>query len=214
MIHYHVFAFNPFQENTYLIWNDKKDAWIVDPGCINGEEQGILKSFVENEKLSIQNIVLTHSHIDHVLGLHFCQKTWDVPTLNHAEDLETFKAIPQYAPMYGMPYVEGKEPTPSLEHGMELKLGEEVFDIRFVPGHAPGHVALVHHAQRLIFAGDVLFRGSIGRTDLPGGDFDTLAKSIQTELYSLDGNYTVFPGHGPETDLDFERSNNPFVKEI
>ncbi|MFT5336179.1 MAG: hydroxyacylglutathione hydrolase [Luteibaculaceae bacterium] len=212
MIHYHVFTFNPFQENTYLLWNDQKTAWIIDPGCINQEEQEELNSFIIKEGLSVEKVLLTHSHIDHVLGLSFCQKNWKIDAWNHPLDASTFDAIPQYAPTYGMPYKEGNKPLNKLEHNQNIFLGEENFEVRFVPGHAPGHVVFIHHEQKLILGGDVLFRGSVGRTDLPGGDSDILKKSIRSEIYSLKDNYTIFPGHGPETNVFFEKENNPFVK--
>ena len=155
----------------------------------------------------------THCHIDHVLGNLYVSEKYGVDLYIHLADLPTLQAIDSYAHIYGMGgYKTSPLPSHHLSEGDLLKLGDYGLDILFVPGHAPGHVAFVSKEQKWVINGDCLFQGSIGRTDLPGGDFETLTNSIKVKLYSLPDEYTVYCGHGSETTIGFEKRNNPFVK--
>lgn len=212
MISSKVFNFNPFQENTYVLFNDDQKAIIIDPGCSNSDEENHLSRFIINNSLKVVEVWLTHAHIDHVLGLNFCISKWKVPYRIHSLEVSQLKAVEVYATNYG--FTNFQPPTGDFIIQSEgvVSIGEEIFQVLFVPGHAPGHLAFYHAVSGRIWAGDVLFQSSIGRTDLPGGDFNTLAHSIRTQIYTLPEKTVVFPGHGPETTIGTEREFNPFVR--
>jgi hydroxyacylglutathione hydrolase len=207
------FTFNPFQENTYVLWNEEKSAVIIDPGCFENEEKKQLQGFILDNQLIPCAVWLTHTHIDHILGLEFCVQEWTIPFFLHPQEESGYRATEIYAPNYGFHGFRLPDANPAFfpDEG-SIFLGLEEFEIRFVPGHCQGHVALYHKPSSQIWAGDVLFRQSIGRTDLPGGNFDVLANSIRQQLYSLPEETRVYPGHGPETTIGFEKKNNPFVR--
>jgi glyoxylase-like metal-dependent hydrolase (beta-lactamase superfamily II) len=211
MIQFENFQFNPFQENTWVIWNDAKDCIIIDPGCSNLAEEKQLKEFIVKNGFRPTAVWLTHCHIDHVLGLDFCLKTWQIPYFLHPLEIAALKSVEVYAPAYGFAQFRAPDMVGTEIQDGEISLGEETFRILFVPGHSPGHLAFYHQASGKVWAGDVLFRGSIGRTDLPGGDFNTLAHSIRNSLYSLPKETLVYTGHGPETSISHEMKFNPFV---
>lgn len=213
MISVQKFTFNPFQENTYVLFDETKEAVVIDPGCYTKQEKDALTQFIFNNGLTIKNIISTHSHIDHVLGNSFVSKEFKVNIITHKDDLETLTRIPEYAPMYGFTdYEVSPEPNSFFDLDKGYSFGNSHLDIVFVPGHAPGHVAFISHEDKFIINGDCLFYGSIGRTDLPGGNHDTLINSIKTKLFTLPNEYKVYCGHGPETTIGFEKQNNPFLK--
>lgn len=205
------FTFNPFQENTYIIYDQTKEAIIIDPGCHIKEEENQLKTFIENNNLKVVKLINTHCHIDHILGNAFVKNTFQVKLYIHKEDEATLRSAETYAPVYGFPQFNTSEADEYMEEGDEIKFGNTSFKIIFTPGHAPGHICLINEDEKYVINGDVLFRGSIGRTDLPGGDYDTLIKSIKDKLFTLDDDYTVYTGHGPETSIGLEKVSNPFV---
>lgn len=207
-----LFTFNPFQENTFVV-HDGKQALLVDPGCWNTAEERELESWFTENAIEPVRLVLTHAHIDHVFGCAWANKRYGLLPELHRADLPLLHAAPRQGQLYGVHCEPAPEPTTFLEPGTDLTLGSEQLRILFVPGHAPGHVALYHEAGRFVVAGDVLFHNSIGRTDLPGGDMDTLLRSIREELFPLGDDVTVYCGHGPETTIGRERKKNPFVKE-
>lgn len=212
MLSSHCFSFNPFQENTYVLWDEKKSAVILDPGCFDLKEKSELKDFINSNQLKPNSVWLTHAHIDHVLGLEFCLKEWNIPYFLNQEDLSTLRATEIYAPNYGFYQFSLPPEQPKFySDGEKLNLGEEEFQVLFVPGHCLGHVAFYHKTSNQVWAGDVLFRQSIGRTDLPGGNFEILSKSIKNQLYTLPDETRVFPGHGPKTEIGFEKKFNLFV---
>jgi glyoxylase-like metal-dependent hydrolase (beta-lactamase superfamily II) len=211
MIYFKKLTFNPFQENTWIIWNEVKDCVILDPGCADQAEETILAEFITSNSLKPQAIWLTHAHVDHVLGLNFCQSKWKIPYFLHREEVPVLKSVDAYAPAYGFYLWQSPEIAGELLVTDTLFLGEEFFRILFVPGHSPGHVAFYHEASGKLWSGDVLFKLSIGRTDLPGGNFPTLENSVKQCLYKLPPETLVFPGHGPETTIGFEMKENPFV---
>lgn len=206
------FTFNPFSENTYLLHDETKECVIVDPGCYDKKEQQILTSFVEKQGLQVVKLVNTHCHIDHVLGNKFIADTYQVPLAIHEADLPTLRAIPVYAPNYGFTRYEEVLPAAYLKEGDSLCFGHTALKILFTPGHAPGHVVFYHEATQTVIGGDVLFQRSIGRTDLPGGDYETLIQSIRTKLFTLPDTVTVYPGHGPSTTIGEEKKLNPFLR--
>jgi len=206
------FTFNPFQENTYLVAAANDECIIIDPGMMDGKEEKKLFSFIKEEGLSPVRMILTHCHIDHVLGIQSVFKQYGLIPEYTAEEQKVFEACPRVADMYGIPYLPYAGKAKYLDLKKAVVIGDEKLELRFVPGHAPGHIVLVDHADGNVIAGDTLFNGSVGRTDLPGADHDTLMKKIKSELYSLPGAFIVWPGHGLETTIGKEKKSNPFVK--
>ncbi|TYZ10151.1 MBL fold metallo-hydrolase [Hymenobacter lutimineralis] len=206
------FTFNAFSENTYLLHDATKECVVVDPGCYSRAEQQALQAFIEEHQLRVVLLVNTHAHIDHVLGNAFVLNTYQVPFLLHEADFATLRAVGSYAPSYGFAQYQPAEPTGTLAAGQPLRFGETELEVRFAPGHAPGHVVFYHAPLKVVIGGDVLFQGSIGRTDLPGGDYATLIQSIKTELLTLPDDVTVYAGHGPATTIGAERRSNPFLQ--
>ncbi len=213
MLHLHHFTFNPFQENTWLIWNDSLDCIIIDPGCYSVTEKQELKAFIEANNLKPIRLINTHCHIDHVLGNPFVHKTYGLQPEIHPNEKPILDAVEQYGQMWNIYSESQPEPVCNLDKEKEIVLGDEKLEIVFTPGHAPGEVSLISHKHKFIIAGDVLFRESIGRTDLPGGNFETLIKSIKEKLLILDDDYEVHCGHGPSTTIGHERRNNGFLRE-
>lgn len=213
MIHLKSFTFNPFQENTYVAWDETNEAIVIDPGCSNPSERQELSDFITSEGLKIVKLLNTHCHIDHVLGNYFVQKTYGVSLHIHEKDIPVLKAVKTYAPNYGFPDYQEVEVGVILKEGTHITFGNSSFEVLFVPGHAPGHVAFVNKVQKICLSGDVLFRGSIGRTDLPGGNFETLLNSIEQQLFPLGDDMVVYSGHGVSTTIGYERRWNPFVGE-
>ncbi len=206
------FAFNPFPENTYVLYDESKEAIIIDPGCYEKSEFDTLFQFIENNALKPVKIINTHAHIDHVLGVAGVKRKYNIPFWLHQLDEPLLKAVKSYASNYGFSQFDEPEIDHYLVEGTPVDFGNTSMEVRFVPGHAPGHVALVDHDSKIIVSGDVLFRQSIGRTDLPGGDFDTLINSIRTQLFTLPNDYAVYAGHMEPTTIGFEKQHNPFLK--
>lgn len=211
MLHIKTFTFNPFEENTYLLYDETGNAVVVDPGCYERDEREELVGFLSQQKLQLREVVNTHCHIDHVLGNEFLKTTFNVPLSIHRNEIPVLKSVQAYAPSYGFGGYRASEPDRFLEVGGTLQVGDEILDILFVPGHSPGHVVFYHEASQTCIAGDTLFQGSIGRTDLPGGDHPTLIRAITEVMFALPDATLVFPGHGPETTIGEEREYNPFV---
>ena len=208
------FEFNPFAENTYILHDKSGEAIIIDPGCYEVSEKKILQDYVEANSLTVVALINTHCHIDHVLGNDFIKEHYVVGLTIHKADDVLLRSVGSYAPNYGFSAYRPTEPDNFIEEGEKVTFGQTTLEVLHVPGHAPGHIALVHQQSRSVINGDVLFRGSIGRTDLPGGDFDTLIQSIQTKLFNLPDDFTVYCGHGPTTTIGIEKRTNPFCKII
>lgn len=205
------FTFNPFQENTYVVYDANGSAAIIDPGCYEQYEKQELVDFIEQEGLQPVLLLNTHCHIDHVLGNAWVKRTYGIPFLIHDQEVGVLNSAEVIAGPYGFPGFESVEPDGYLSEGQDIEIGNEILQVLFVPGHAPGHVVFYHESTQTCLAGDTLFRGSIGRTDLPGGNHDLLLSRIKSELFSLPDKTTVYPGHGPETTIAFEKEHNPFV---
>lgn len=204
------FCFNPFSENTYIVADAHGQAAIIDPGCYDREEQQMLRDFIDEHNLKPVMLLNTHCHIDHVLGNHFVHRTYGLQPYLHERDESDLNRLESYAPVFGIRADASPAPAGYLEHGETLRVGELSFELRWAPGHSAGSICFVNHADKYVISGDVLFAGSIGRTDLPGGDYDTLMKSVRNQLFTLPGNYVVYPGHGPATTIYREQSSNPF----
>ncbi|WP_109832487.1 MBL fold metallo-hydrolase [Reichenbachiella versicolor] len=210
MIQIQNFVFNPFMENTYVLYDETNEAIIIDPGCYEDVEQRDLVEFIEDMNLKVVGLVNTHCHIDHVFGNAFISKKYNVGLQIHKEDEATLKSVEVYAPAYGFQGYHPVEAESFFEEGDQIKFGNSELDILFTPGHAPGHVVFFNKDQKICIGGDVLFDGSIGRTDLPGGDFDILIKSIHEKLFKLEDDVVVYPGHGGSTTIGKEKISNPF----
>ena len=206
------FSFNPLQENTYLLYNEKKQACIIDPGCYFEEEQQTLTSYIKDNGLTLILLLNTHCHLDHVFGNKFIFETWDLVPHIHEKEKPVLKFAGQAGEAWGLPFDNYEGEVVVLKEGEKITIGTDQLDILFTPGHSPGSVSFYYEPGGFVIGGDVLFSGSIGRTDLPGGDFHTLINSIQTQFFTLPDNTKVYPGHGPMTTIGFEKMNNPFVK--
>lgn len=204
------FVFNPFQENTYVLYDETKECAIVDPGCYEVDEKAELLDFIASEGLKVKALLNTHCHVDHVLGNSFVKEKFNVGLQIHAKDEPTLKAVKVYSSNYGFHQYDEASPDHYLQEGDTVTVGNQKLSVLFVPGHSPGHVAFYHPGDKILIGGDVLFYNSIGRTDLPGGNFDTLIDSIHKKLFTLPDDVTVYPGHGPETTIGFEKKTNPF----
>ncbi|OHX65543.1 MBL fold metallo-hydrolase [Flammeovirga pacifica] len=212
MIQIQTFTFNPFQENSYLIWDETKDAVIVDPGCYDASEQEQLKSFIESNELNVVKIINTHCHLDHVFGNKFCQDTFGVKLYIPKGEVETLASGKDSCARYGIPGFIESCADELLENEGTITFGDSTLEILYVPGHSPGHLVFYSKEDDFALGGDVLFKGSIGRTDLPGGDHQTLLDNIANVMYQLPNQTRVYPGHGPFTTIGDEKRSNPFVR--
>lgn len=210
MIHIRDFTFNPLRENTYVLYDETGEAVIIDPGCYDAAEQTEIKNFIRLKNLQVVKIINTHCHIDHVLGNSFVKELYKVPLLIHALELPVLRAVKTYSSNYGFPGYHEVLPDGELKEGTMLRFGKSSMEILFVPGHSPGHVVFYQPEQKIIIGGDVLFKRSIGRTDLPGGNHQLLIDSIHQQLFVLPDDVVVYPGHGPTTTLGEEKMYNPF----
>lgn len=206
------FVFSPIEENTYVLYNEAGECCIIDPGCYSSNERNELKDFISGSGLRPKYLLNTHCHLDHVFGNKFVYDTYGLQPHIHPDE----KRVLDFAPIAGMHWnLPFDHYTGALTYITErdtIRLGDDELKILLAPGHSPGHVCFYSEAQQFVIGGDVLFRGSIGRTDLPGGDFDTLIASIRRELFTLPPKTTVYPGHGPATTIEYEMKHNPFLQ--
>ena len=217
MLSVHSFTFNPVQENTYVLYNEKGQCCIIDPGCYFPEEKEELKKFIETKGLTPVLLLNTHCHLDHVFGNKWVSETWGLKLHIHPKEKTMLEFAPQSGLMWQMPFENYEGELIYLKEGTTIGLGDDKagsdrLEIRFTPGHSPGHVCFYSETSGFAISGDVLFNGSIGRTDLPGGDYQILINSIQTQLFTLPDETKVYSGHGPVTTVGLEKMNNPFVK--
>ena len=210
MLNIQIFSFNPFSENTYLVFNENKKGFIIDPGNWNETETGTLQNFIENNGISIQNILLTHAHIDHVLGLQWAFDTYKVVVKMHEEEKDVLERNPMSARNYGFDFKPFVGDIELVNEGEKYFIDEDSFEIFHVPGHSPGSLAFYNEAQKFVISGDALFQGSIGRTDLYRGNHEQLLESIRTKLFTLPEETEVYSGHGNATQIGFEKNHNPF----
>ncbi|MGE4539757.1 MAG: MBL fold metallo-hydrolase [Bacteroidales bacterium] len=205
------FVFNPFQVNTYVVYDDTKNCVIIDAACAEAAEETILSNFIAENQLRPVHILNTHNHIDHILGNGFVSEKYQLPVTAHAEGERYLSNAYAHAESFGMMLKKLVVPTIKIEDGDWISFGNSRLKVLFAPGHADGSVCFYDDQTPMVIAGDVLFNQSIGRTDLPGGDYDLLKESIWGKLFVLPDDTIVYPGHGPETSIGSEKVNNPFV---
>jgi hydroxyacylglutathione hydrolase len=211
MIKIHSFAFGPFQENTYILHDETNECIVIDPGCYDGSERAELSDYITQQKLKPVRLINTHCHLDHVFGNKYVAETYNLKLEINKHDLSVLNSFMMVANMYNLKAEPSPEPSVFLEEGDIITFGNSSLQILFTPGHSPGSITFYNTEQKFMIVGDVLFYGSIGRTDLPGGDYDTLIASIKNKLLPMGDEYVVYNGHGPSTNIGFERNNNPFL---
>ncbi len=205
------FTFNPFYENTYILYDTTGACVVVDPGCYTREEEEELADFISRQKLTPVLLLNTHCHIDHVLGNAFVAETWNIPLVMHRGELSQLQNVVNYAPSMGMHFKPGPDPQRFVEEGDIIEFGNTRLQVLFTPGHSPASVCFYCKEDGFIVSGDVLFYDSVGRTDLPGGNSATLMNSIRTKLLTLPDTVKVYAGHMQPTTIGRERNENPFI---
>lgn len=205
------FVFNHFNENTYVLYDDSRECVIVDAGCDSPAEQNELTAFIADHKLKPVLLLNTHGHVDHILGNNFVKKHYQLTLAAHAADAEIMAGAPLFGEIYGFMV----PPPPTIDRTLEanevISFGNSRLKVLHTPGHSPGSVCFWEEDDRILIAGDTLFQGSIGRSDLPGGDHDQLIDNIKSKLLTLPPNTEVFCGHGPQTNIAQEKAHNPFL---
>lgn len=211
MIQVKKFVFNSFQVNTYLLYDETRECIIIDAACADTEEEDELLNFIEYHQLRPVRLLSTHSHIDHILGNAFAEEKFDLKLEAHADSMRYLKDATAYASSFGLRLSKTVIPKLFLEDGQQIHFGNSSLKVLFTPGHASGSVCFFCEEVPFVISGDVLFYQSIGRTDLPGGNYDELKNSIWGKLFVLPDHTLVYPGHGPETSIGSEKVDNPFV---
>ena len=208
MLYVQCFTFNAFSENTYVVYDESSACAIIDPGCYEPHEQQKLSSFIRARALQVVHLINTHAHIDHILGNQYVRATYGVPLALHQQEVPILRSAVEYAPRYGFTAYKPAKAEKLLTAGDVIQLGNASLSVLHVPGHSPGHIALYSQQGTFCLSGDVLFRGAIGRTDLPGGDHVLLLKSIHQQLFSMGDEVVIYPGHGPSTTIGVEKKDN------
>jgi glyoxylase-like metal-dependent hydrolase (beta-lactamase superfamily II) len=211
MLKIKVFTFSPIQENTYVVFNENNECLVIDPGCYFEEEQQELKAYIDKNHLVPKMLLNTHCHLDHVFGNKFVSETWGLTLHVHPKEEAILQLAPASGLMFDLPFDNYQGELVFLKAGEKIILGSDELEIILAPGHSPGSICFYCAAQHFIISGDVLFYNSIGRTDLPMGDHQTLINSIKQKLFILPDDVIVYSGHGPETNIGFEKKTNPFV---
>lgn len=210
MFNLQIIPVGAFQQNCSVIWDNNKNAAIIDPG----DEADKLIQYIESNELKLHKILITHAHLDHIMAADILRQHFNVEIYgSHIGDKPLFQELGQITQDYGFPRVEGFLPDQWANDNDEIKIGDLTFGVRHLPGHAPGHVGFFDFENKICFCGDVLFKNSIGRTDLYMGDLDTLLHSIRTRIFDQDDDFIVVPGHGSHTTVGHEKKTNPFLKD-
>lgn len=211
MINVKSFVFNPFMENTYLLYDETNECIVIDPGCYEKYEEEQVSGFIVETGLTVKLLINTHCHIDHVFGNQFIKDKYGVDLIIHEKEEDYLRSVKLYAPSYGISRFQESEADQYIEEGEKIRFGKSEMEVLFVPGHSPGHIALYCPGQNFCIGGDVLFKNSIGRTDLPGGNHQELLRSIKNKMMTLPDETLVYTGHGPSTTIGDEKKTNPFI---
>ncbi|OYT17871.1 MAG: MBL fold hydrolase [Bacteroidetes bacterium 4572_77] len=211
MIQEKTFAFNPFQTNTYLLWDETKEAIVIDPSFSDNSEYQIFIEFIKSQNLQLKAAYNTHCHFDHCFGAVFLQEHMQMPYAAHKDGILFTQNAAKQASVYGLNIDHIEAPSIFIDEGDTISFGNSVLEILNTPGHADGSLCFVSKSDKFVISGDVLFRESIGRTDLPTGNLDMLLASIHEKLFALPGDYIVYPGHGPQSTIAHEQAHNPFL---
>jgi len=212
MLKIKVFTFNLFAENTIVLWDDEtKDAAVVDPGNSSAEEDELLVEYISTEKLKIKYLINTHCHIDHILGCHFVKEKYNPVYYAPEKDLPLLEHAADQAKMFDVTLKEPPKPDEFITEETKLILGKSELKFLFTPGHTQGEYCIYLENEKICISGDVLFNESIGRTDLWGGNYNTLISSIQNKLLVLPDDVNIYPGHGESSTIGYEKKNNPFI---
>jgi glyoxylase-like metal-dependent hydrolase (beta-lactamase superfamily II) len=206
-----VLTFNAVEENTYILFNEKKECIIIDPGCYDDEEKEILKSFIGQNQLKPTLLLNTHCHLDHVFGNKYVAEEYKLKLLIHKNEEPVLQMAPSSGLMFNFPFDNYSGELYFLKEGDIISLNGDNLKVIEAPGHSPGSICFYCEKQKFIIGGDVLFQNSIGRTDLPGGSHESLIKNIKEKLFTLPDDVKVYPGHGPATTIGEEKSLNPFL---
>jgi len=206
------FTFNPVQENTYILYNENRDCVIIDPGCYFQEEREALQKGIESDGLKPVLLLNTHGHFDHIFGNKFVFETWGLIPHIHEKEKPVLEMAEISSKKWDLPFDVYHGEMKYLQEGETVKIGDEQLECVFTPGHSPGSLSFYYPSGNFIIGGDVLFSGSVGRTDLPGGDYELLIQTIQLKFFTLPDDTKVYPGHGPLTIIGYEKMNNPYVK--
>jgi len=209
-----VFCFNAFQENTYVLYNEKKEAIIVDPGCYSRIEEKILTDFIAAHELTPTLLLNTHCHLDHVFGNNFIHDTYGLPAILHANEQIILDRLPDAAAKYGIEVEAYRGRIQYVEDQAMIAFGKDAFKVLLTPGHSPGSICFYHEKQDFILGGDLIFKDSVGRTDFPGCNPQDLIKSIRDQILPLPDTLSIYSGHGPVTQLGRERKMNPYIKHL
>jgi len=207
------FTFNPVQENTYVIYNDQGWCAIIDPGCYFSNERIELKTYIEEREFTPKYLLNTHCHLDHVFGNKFVHDKYNLNLHLHPLEKKLLDFAPQSGDEWGLPFDNYEGELVFIDEKDRIRIGDDELTILFTPGHSPGSICFYSQTEKFIIGGDVLFRQSIGRYDLPGGDLNTLLASIREKLFVLPDDVVVHPGHGPETTIGYEKKFNPFLNQ-
>jgi len=206
------FVFSPFDENTFVVIDEvTKETAIVDPGCYSLEEEQELSDFIDDNRLKVKYLINTHCHLDHIFGNNFVKRQYNPEYLIPAKDLFLLENAPKMGRAFGIEMEEVTLPDGFYDENYTFKIGRYIFEPIFTPGHTPGEYCLYCAEEKILIAGDVLFAGSIGRTDLWGGDYDILINSIKSKLLTLPDDTVVYPGHGESTTIGKEKATNTFL---
>lgn len=211
MLNVKIFQFNPLQENTYLIFNEQLQCIIIDPGCYTDKEQQAISQFIESKHLQPFLLVNTHCHLDHVFGNKFIHERYGLELHIHEGEQKVLEMAPTSGLMWNLPFDNYQGKLHFLDASTPIQIGDDQLEVIFTPGHSPASISFYSKKSDLLISGDVLFRESVGRTDLPGGNPDVLAESIRNKLYVLPDETMVYPGHGIPTTIGHEKKHNPFI---
>jgi len=206
------FVFNSFGVNTYILSDENGKCLLIDPACQHAEEETELAGFITGNGLDVIAMVNTHFHVDHIVGNTFVCNKFNLKPICHEQSRLFWRTAVEYGSVFGMKIENLITPTDFIKEGDVLAYGNSSVEVLYTPGHADGSICLINHKERFVVTGDVLFRDSIGRSDLPTGNYDLLRTNIMTKLFTLPDDYTVYPGHGPETSIGYEKLNNPFLQ--